>query len=679
MEGRAIHPQQQPRPPDANSQGPSTAASSAAAASASIPAKIPAAATGAAPTSPSEPPSQRRRLQQESQPPPVPTRAVKPPATPQRQREQQPQHPQPQPQREGGADAGADRPDAQPQPQPHPQAQAQPAAASAATAVPGFPSGAPLDEAVAGTPAAGAARAGGTTEQAAGREGPPSCECECPLCLHLLHAPVTTPCRHTFCGRCFRCWAEAQATHVHHPVTNTQQQQQQAGGAIAWPRRVSAQAPWGPGGGGGGGGGLMAGGGRAPSAGPTDAAGAVVVVAAAAQAAGAPEAVRQVTCPLCRRLAPAHLPEDVARAAAVRARHPAAYAARGAELGAEEEALAARRRRLRRLQLGNTHAYVAQQPGGGADASSSGTGGSSINTHEWCFFVRLAGASAEQEAELVERVEVHLHPSFSPPVVVLTRPPFLVRRRGWGEFVVRAKVVFRPRWRHPPLLCRWLLDFSDGGNMVEVELDLGPPQPQPPQQPPQQPEQPPPLAWPPSAQPAGQQQRQQQRPGAGAAGEGASYTSGTTGGSAESTGGGGAAGPPLPGTPGGGFGGSGRGPLNTRPAWLLLPAPLLPTADSSAAAAEAEAAVAATAGPHIAAAGAAGGNAAVGRNGNGDIADVGGGGGGCDGGRGGEPLQLRPSSWLSPTLRGLLGADAPHAAATAGHSTAAAGGGSERS
>eukprot|EP00198_Chlamydomonas_reinhardtii_P000355 XP_001689690.1 predicted protein [Chlamydomonas reinhardtii] len=114
-----------------------------------------------------------------------------------------------------------------------------------------------------------------------------------------------------------------------------------------------------------------------------------------------------------------------AAAAEVRGRHPAAYAARGAEIAAEEEALAARRRRLRRLVVGNTHAYV---PGGGED----------------------------EEAALVERVVVHLHPTFNPPVVVLTRPPFAVRRCGWGMFVVRAEVVFRPQWRHPPLYCRWL-------------------------------------------------------------------------------------------------------------------------------------------------------------------------------------------------------------------------------
>ncbi len=35
----------------------------------------------------------------------------------------------------------------------------------------------------------------------------PPCE-SCPLCLHLLHAPVRTPCRHTFCFRCFTRWAD---------------------------------------------------------------------------------------------------------------------------------------------------------------------------------------------------------------------------------------------------------------------------------------------------------------------------------------------------------------------------------------------------------------------------------------------------------------------------------------
>lgn len=39
-------------------------------------------------------------------------------------------------------------------------------------------------------------------------------------------------------------------------------------------------------------------------------------------------------------------------------------------------------------------------------------------------------------------------------MLVLTAPPFCVRRLGWGIFVVRAEVHFRPEWNHPALLAR---------------------------------------------------------------------------------------------------------------------------------------------------------------------------------------------------------------------------------
>ncbi|GLI60575.1 hypothetical protein VaNZ11_002734, partial [Volvox africanus] len=90
------------------------------------------------------------------------------------------------------------------------------------------------------------------------------------------------------------------------------------------------------------------------------------------------------------------------------------------------------------------------------------------NRHCWTFFIRMD--SEQEEREFIERVVVHLHHTFNPSVAVLTEPPFLVRRMGWGIFVVRAEVHFKERWRHPPIWCRWLLDFDGMGDMMEAEL-----------------------------------------------------------------------------------------------------------------------------------------------------------------------------------------------------------------
>ena len=90
-------------------------------------------------------------------------------------------------------------------------------------------------------------------------------------------------------------------------------------------------------------------------------------------------AAKQGVEPLSLRFLAQHT--QLTQAAEVRGRHPAAYAARGAEIAAEEEALAARRRRLRRLVVGNTHAYV---PVGGCGWVGGWVGGRASGTAISC-------------------------------------------------------------------------------------------------------------------------------------------------------------------------------------------------------------------------------------------------------------------------------------------------------
>ena len=55
-----------------------------------------------------------------------------------------------------------------------------------------------------------------------------------------------------------------------------------------------------------------------------------------------------------------------------------------------------------------------------------------FHTHKWTLFVR--GPHGEDLGYFVEKVVFKLHPSFAQPVREVTKPPFEVSEKGWGEF-----------------------------------------------------------------------------------------------------------------------------------------------------------------------------------------------------------------------------------------------------
>lgn len=91
--------------------------------------------------------------------------------------------------------------------------------------------------------------------------------------------------------------------------------------------------------------------------------------------------------------------------------------------------------------------------------------------HEWTFFIRSS------RPELVDHVMVDLHPTFRPRVLRLTDPPYEVRRRGWGWFIIEAEIVLKAPYtwvvdnagtRQPGLELTWTLDFDGRGRQGQV-------------------------------------------------------------------------------------------------------------------------------------------------------------------------------------------------------------------
>ena len=121
------------------------------------------------------------------------------------------------------------------------------------------------------------------------------------------------------------------------------------------------------------------------------------------------------------------------------------------------------------LHIGNTHAL---QPPDPMTHTS--------NIHAWTFFVRLSLSA------IIEEVQIFLHPTFRPPRVIKTFPPYEVSRLGWGVFSVTAHVMLKAGYswlseeaeRAPDgaekgmLPLSWVLDFDGEGRQGRCRLKV---------------------------------------------------------------------------------------------------------------------------------------------------------------------------------------------------------------
>ena len=66
------------------------------------------------------------------------------------------------------------------------------------------------------------------------------------------------------------------------------------------------------------------------------------------------------------------------------------------------------------------------------------------STHKWMVYVRTESGDDKEIDKYIKCVLFFLHPSYIPnDIVTVSKPPFQVTRRGWGEFPVRVQLHFR--------------------------------------------------------------------------------------------------------------------------------------------------------------------------------------------------------------------------------------------
>eukprot|EP00698_Gefionella_okellyi_P008504 TRINITY_DN2109_c0_g2_i1.p1 TRINITY_DN2109_c0_g2~~TRINITY_DN2109_c0_g2_i1.p1 ORF type:complete len:424 (-),score=80.55 TRINITY_DN2109_c0_g2_i1:107-1378(-) len=118
------------------------------------------------------------------------------------------------------------------------------------------------------------------------------------------------------------------------------------------------------------------------------------------------------------------------------------------------------------VYIGNTHELVSSEL---ADDDAE-----SRNSHQWGIFVStdpqdVTGRS-EMARQMIDRVELALHPTFTPRTVVLQQAPFQLKRIGWGTFDVGVRVHFKEALRCAPLEVVHRLSFDGAGTVAAFSI-----------------------------------------------------------------------------------------------------------------------------------------------------------------------------------------------------------------
>jgi transcription initiation factor IIF auxiliary subunit len=73
-----------------------------------------------------------------------------------------------------------------------------------------------------------------------------------------------------------------------------------------------------------------------------------------------------------------------------------------------------------------------------------------MSTHKWMLYVR-GDKESPDVSDVVERVRFLIHQSYHPNnLIEVTKAPFQLTRRGWGEFTARVQLFFKnPRLNKP--------------------------------------------------------------------------------------------------------------------------------------------------------------------------------------------------------------------------------------
>jgi len=169
-------------------------------------------------------------------------------------------------------------------------------------------------------------------------------------------------------------------------------------------------------------------------------------------------------CPMCRepfQFGASQVKSNVLLVSILEQNFAEKYKRRSEEMEAQSIIMQEGRKKI---VIGNTHEELE---------------GHSRNNHKWKFFVMVLDADESLGAVpkvpssyYIEKVEVFLHPTFTPSKMVLTGEPFEIKRIGWGVFTLRGNIYFAPRFNLPPMGFEHLLSFDRNGTHRSYLVDF---------------------------------------------------------------------------------------------------------------------------------------------------------------------------------------------------------------
>jgi len=175
----------------------------------------------------------------------------------------------------------------------------------------------------------------------------------------------------------------------------------------------------------------------------------------------------ETKCPMCRTQTAANVSQQLERD--LKERYPKLYATRAAE----EEALSKDVTsddsvETLTIYIGNEHRLIRTHES------------FSNNKHDWKFFIRPS------RTDIIEEVQIFLHPTFRNPRITIQSSPYEIRRLGWGYFTIVAHVILKAGYswmsgeaedapdggENGMLPLQWTLDFSGRGAQGRCKVKI---------------------------------------------------------------------------------------------------------------------------------------------------------------------------------------------------------------
>ena len=88
--------------------------------------------------------------------------------------------------------------------------------------------------------------------------------------------------------------------------------------------------------------------------------------------------------------------------------------------------------------------------------------------HDWIMFVS-SSKDKLVKPQSIKQVTYYLHETFRPSQQIIKKSPFTLKKRGWGWFLIKAKIEFLDEYNREDLYCSHMLNFNHSVAMTHID------------------------------------------------------------------------------------------------------------------------------------------------------------------------------------------------------------------